>query len=242
MKAKELWNEIKERLVPSDTARKYLEEIGWEPSDFELAALIHRAEHASFAKERELLRRLDTKDEALAAQIKNYIHDQERLIQDVMKKEKGCIYALRINDGPMREGDNAGYYLSSQQAMAVGMWFEEPFAIHKYEPFQEETMELPDFVSRIPDDIQLTPEEFDVNQRRGCVYCAKDGAITDVWDGWPAGGHMVKDILPRPPWSFPRHPEVGDILWMERGGARMVRELEGKLPNNEDGNKKGELV
>lgn len=203
MKASELWNEIKERLVPSDTARKYLEEVGWEPSDFELAVLIHRAEHASFAKERELLRRLDTKDEALAAQIKNYIHDQERLIQDVMKKEKGCIYALRINDGPMREGDNAGYYFSSRQALTVGMRLNEPFAIHKYAPPQGS--ELSDFIMSAY--IDLTFEDFDVAQRRGCVYCAKDGAITDVWDGWPVGKYGLEHFagayvkIPTPPES-----------------------------------------
>lgn len=192
MTASELWNALKEWLVPSATVRKYLEEISWKPSDFELAALIHNQKHASLAMEWKILRSIDTKDKTLAAQIEGYIHDQERLIQEVMEEEGPYIYALRINDGPMQEGKSAGYYLSSLQAMAVGMWLEEPFAIHKYEPFQEETMELPDFVSRIPDDIRLTPEEFDVNQRRGCVYCAKDGTITDIWDGWPAGGPYGK--------------------------------------------------
>lgn len=203
MTASELWNENKERLVPSATVRKYLEEIGWEPSDFELAALIHGAEHASLAEEWGLLRRLDTKDKALVAQIEGYIHDQERLIKEVMEEEEPYIYALRINDGPTQEGESAGYYLFSQQALAVGLWLKEPFAIHKYEPFAEETMELPDFVSRIPDDIRLTPEEFDVSQRRGCVYYAKDGTITDVWDGWPAGGpygkgHFTKTTVELP--------------------------------------------
>lgn len=193
MNASELWNENKERLVPSATVRKYLEEIGWEPSDFELAALLHNQKYTSLAEEWEMLRRLDTKDEALAAQIEGHIQDQEQLIQDIMEKEGPYIYALRINDGPTQEGEDAGYYLSSQQALAVGMLLGEPFAIHKYEPFQGEESAIPDFVNCIPDSIQLSPEEFDVNQRRGCVYCAKDGAITDVWDGWPAGGPYNKE-------------------------------------------------
>lgn len=222
MKASELWNESKERLVPSATVRKYLEEISWEPSDFELAALLHDQKYASLAEEWETLRSLDTEDKALAAQIENYIQEQERLIQTVIEEEGPYIYSLRINDGPMREGDNAGYYFSSQEALAVGKRLNEPFAIHKYAPPQGS--ELSDFISEYVD---LRFEDFDVDQRRGCVYCAPDGVITDVWNGWPADNRYYCDkrhfVGARV--EIPTPFKVGDIVYAEREGiTRSYRE------------------
>lgn len=219
MKASSLWNENKERFVPSATVRKYLEESGWEPSDFELAALIHDQKHASLAEKFETLRSLDTEDAALAAQIKEYIQGTEQMLRNVMKcGQDDCIYKLSVRAGSEKHTE-AGYYRRGAQALAVGLKFEKPFLIHKYAVFQGEGDGLPDF----PPCITRAKLTLSAYQDMGWVSYGKDGAVTGAWSP-PSPlydeGHFTRACV-----AIPTPFKVGDIVFVEREGiTRSYRE------------------
>lgn len=188
----EIWNDLKEKIVPSKTTRAYIAELGWQPTDFELAALLHNQKYASMAEEFEALRSLETQDEALAAQIEGYINDKEQALREVMEEEGPYIYKLWVEQS---QGPNSiGYYQCAQQALAAAQKYKRPCTIVKYILFQE----------------AVYPIEYG---DRGCVSYAWDGAVIDArgrlrprYDK----GHFTEITV-----EIPTPFKAGDIVYIE---------------------------
>ncbi len=121
-----LWNELKERAVPSQTVRTHLDKIGWEPNARQSAAIIYCMK-LPLAERKMLLLRLDTAgDETLASQIQALLQDWEWRLQSLADNSQGAyIYVLRPQRQPVR------YYRDYEEAVAAGRSVGADFEIAK---------------------------------------------------------------------------------------------------------------
>ncbi len=127
-----------EKLVPSETVRKYILETGWTFTDRQKAILLYNSSGLLLQEEHLYWHNLkeETADEELRAKITVYLEYEEQGIR--LFKENGkhyCVYVLKVReDGGFWDGEYLpqGYFSNWETAFGYGKKEAALFTIEKY--------------------------------------------------------------------------------------------------------------
>ena len=120
-------------LIPSEYVRNYAEELGWEFSDLDKAALTYHL-GLPFEDEIQALKDLkeDLKDENVIAQIDDFVERETTSLASLKASGDDFVFCTTYYNGLYDENTECGHFHTWEDAHARGVMLNKPFKISKY--------------------------------------------------------------------------------------------------------------